>query len=121
MKNCLPVSTPIIQRLSRLNSGEKNSADDQALYRNMAGSLLYLDCCTRHDISFAVSERSWFVSVSDPDQNNMQMVNHLFRHLKVTGKLGLRYSNPKNSGLMSCSNVLWGFVDSESQIGLGSR
>ncbi len=61
MTNCLPVSTPMVQRLSVLNSGEKLCAEDQALYRNM-GSLLYLACWTRADISFAGSELSRFVS-----------------------------------------------------------
>jgi hypothetical protein len=46
MKNYLPVSTPMVQRLSMLNSGEKHSASDQALYQNMVGNLLYLACWT---------------------------------------------------------------------------
>ncbi len=35
MSNCLPVSTPMVQHLSMQDSGEKLSADDQALYRNI--------------------------------------------------------------------------------------
>ena len=111
MTSCLPVSTPMVQRLSMLNSGEKLPTSDQALYRNMVGSLLYLACWTRPDISFAVSELSRFVSA--PGQNHMQAVKHLLRYLKGTSELGLRYSKPKNSGPMDRPNVLWGFVDSD--------
>jgi hypothetical protein len=111
MASCLPVSTPMVQRLSMQNSGEKLSADDQALYRNMVGSLLYLACWTRPDISFAVSELSRFVSA--PGQIHMQAVKHLLRCLKGTSDLSLRYSKPKNSGPMDQTNVLWGFVDSD--------
>jgi hypothetical protein len=111
MANCLPVSTPTVQRLCMQNSGEKLSADDQALYRKMVGSLLYLACWTRPDISFAVSEHSRFVSA--PGQIHMQAIKHLLRYLKGTSELSLRYSKPKNSGPMDRTNVLWGFVDSD--------
>ncbi len=111
MTDCLPVSTPMVQRLSMINSGDKLSAVDQALYRNMVGSLLYLACWTRPDISFAVSELSRFVSA--PGQNHMQAVKHLLRYLKGTSDLGLRYSKPKNCGQVDRPNVLWGFVDSD--------
>ena len=111
MTSCLPVSTPMVQRLSMQNSGEKLSADDQVSYRDMVGSLLYLACWTRPDISFAVSELSRFVSA--PGQIHMQAVKHLLRYLKGTSDLSLRYSKPKNSGPMDRTNVLWGFVDSD--------
>ena len=80
MSNCLPVSTPIVQRLSVQNAGEKLSSDEHAQYRNMVGSLLYLACWSRPDIAFAVSELSRFVSA--PGQNHMQAVKHLLRYLK---------------------------------------
>jgi hypothetical protein len=99
----------MVQRLSAQNSGEKLTADDQALYRNMVGSLLYLAFWSRPDISFAVSELSRFVSA--PGQNHMQAVKHLLRYLKGSNELGLHYSKPKNSGPMDRPNVLWGFVD----------
>jgi hypothetical protein len=93
------------------NSGEKLSADDKVLSRNMVGSLLYLACWTRPDISFAVSELSRFVSA--PGQNHMQAVKHLLRYLKGTNELGPPHSKPKNSVMADRPNVLWGFVDSD--------
>ncbi len=91
MKNCLPVSTSMVQHLSMQSSGEKLSADDQVLYHNMVGSLLSLACWTRPDISFAVSELSRFVSA--PGQIHMQAVKYLLRYLKGISELGLRYSS----------------------------
>ncbi len=93
----LPVSTPMLQRLSVLNRGEKLTAEDHALYRKMVGSLLYLACWSRPDISVAVSELNRFVS-SAPGLNHMQAVKHPLRYLKGTSELGLLYSKPKNSG-----------------------
>ena len=54
--NCLPVSTPMVQCLSVLNSSEKKSAEDQALYCDMVDSLLYpsLACWSRPNISTQV-------------------------------------------------------------------
>ena len=94
----------MVQRLSMLNRGEKLSADDQALYRNMVGSLLCLACWTRPDISFAVLELSRFVSA--PGQNHMQAVKHLLRYIKGASELGVLYSKPKNSGPMDHPDVL---------------
>ncbi len=102
--NCLPVRNPMVHHLSMQNSCDKLSADHQALYCNMVGSLLFLACWICPDISFAISELSRFVSA--PGQNHMQAVKHLLRYLNGTCELGLRYSKPKNSGLMDRQNAL---------------
>ncbi len=41
MTNCIPVSTPMLQRLLAEHGKEKLSVKDHELYRNMVGSLLY--------------------------------------------------------------------------------
>ena len=53
MTDCNPVATPMLQRLSAEHGGEKLPVKDHELYRNMVGSLLYLACWTRPDISCA--------------------------------------------------------------------
>jgi hypothetical protein len=111
MSDCNPVSTPMIQRLSTIDGGEKLSVKDHEMYRNMVGSLLYLACWTRPDISFAVSELSRFVS--SPGHFHMAAVKHLIRYLQGSRELGLTYSKPSNSGPMNQPNILWGFVDSD--------
>jgi hypothetical protein len=111
MSDCIPVSTPIVQRLSVQNAGDKLSVQEHEQYRNMVGSLLYLACWSRPDIAFSVSELSRFIS--SPGQMHMQAVKHLLRYLKGTCDLGLKYSKPTNSGIVDRPNVLWGFVDSD--------
>jgi hypothetical protein len=73
----------------------------------MVGSLLYLSCWTRPDISFAVSELSRFVS--DPGLVHMQAAKRVIRYLKGTKELKLRYSRPEGVKI----NQLWGYVDSD--------
>ncbi len=102
-----PVATPMVQRLSNLERGQSVSKADHETYRVMVGSLLYLSCWTRPDISFAVSELSRFVS--DPGVNHFQAAKRVLRYLKGTRDLGLKYSRPEGGKL----NQLWGYVDSD--------
>jgi hypothetical protein len=111
MTDCNPVSIPMVHRLSSNDGGEKLSVKDHELYRNMVGSLLYLACWTRPDISFAVSELSRFVS--SPGHHHMAAFKHLIRYLKGSRELGLTYSKPSICGPMNQPNILWGFVDSD--------
>jgi hypothetical protein len=102
-----PVATPIVQRLSAVDRGNSVAKADHDLYRVMVGSLLYLSCWTRPDISFAVSELSRFVS--DPGLVHMQAAKRVIRYLKGTKELKLRYSRPEGVKI----NQLWGYVDSD--------
>jgi hypothetical protein len=117
--HCIPVSTPMVHRLSLQDGKAKLSAEEHVQYSNMVGSLLYLACWSRPDIAFAVSELSRFVS--SQAQVHMQAIKHLLRYLKGSSSLGLKYCRPKNSGLMDRPNVLWGFVDSDWAGCPGSR
>jgi len=83
------------------------SASEKASYRVMVGSLLYLACWTRPDISFAVSELSRFVA--DPGQNHMLSTKRVLRYLRGTKDLGLQYTRPTGS----LANRLYGYVDSD--------
>ena len=111
MTDCTEASTPLVHRLSAQDGGAKLSASEHERYRNMVGSLLYLACWSRPDISLAVSELSRFVSC--PGENHMVAVKHLLRYLKGSRELGLKYSKPGNSGPMDRPNQLWVFVDSD--------
>ena len=108
MSDSTPVATPMVKHLSASNSGEILSKDEHELYRIKVGSLLYLACWTRPDISFSVSELSRFVSA--PCQTHSVAVNHLLRYLKGTCNLGLTFSKSSSQGAI---NQLWGFVDSD--------
>ena len=108
MQDSTPVATPIVSRLSQHNAGERLSPADHATYRMVVGSLLYLACWTRPDISFAVSELSRFVSA--PAVAHMKAVKHLLRYLKGTMALGIVYSKTGGGGPI---NVLAPYVDAD--------
>ena len=110
MQECNPEQTPMVSRLTT-DDPKKLDAKEHELYRNMVGSLLYLACWTRPDISFAVSELSRFVS--SPGESHMRAVKHLLRYLRGSREMGLNYSRPSNHGPMDRPNILWGFVDSD--------
>lgn len=63
-------------------------------YREAVGSLLYLAGATRPDISFAVNVLSRHQI--NPTENDWKMVQRVFRYLKGTKTLGLRYLGATN-------------------------
>jgi hypothetical protein len=106
MDKCTPVKTPMEERLSEANRGTTLSKEDQAKYRMIVGSLLYLACWSRPDISFAVSELSRFVSSAGEVQ--MKAAQRVLRYLKGSKELGLQYMKSSDP-----TNILWGYVDSD--------
>ena len=110
MQDSASVPTPMLSRLSAVNSGEKLDSEAHELYRTIVGSLLYLACWSRPDIAFAISDLSRFISalVSAPCQTRMIAAKHLLRYLNGTKKLGLVYSAPTVR-----VNLVWGYVDSD--------
>ena len=80
MDKCTPVKTPMEERLSESNRGHSLAKEDQAKYRMIVGSLLYLACWTRPDISFAVSELSRFVSSAG--DVHLKAAHRVLRYLK---------------------------------------
>ena len=106
MQDSASVPTPMVARLSAVNSGEKLDSKAHELYRAIVGSLLYLACWSRPDIAFAISELSRFVSA--PCHTHMVAAKHLLRYLNGTKQLGLVYSAPSDR-----VNILWGYVDSD--------
>jgi len=107
MGNSHAVGTPMTNRLSMSEKGNELPGEEKAAYRVIVGSLLYLACWTRPDISFAVSELSRFVA--DPGQTHMQAAKRVLRYLRGTKDLGLKYTRPAGNLL----NRLCGYVDSD--------
>jgi hypothetical protein len=77
------------------------------LYQQLIGSLMYISCGTRPDISAAVSQCSQFMS--NPGEAHVTAAKHILRYLKGTPNVGLTYG-----GSPACSaNILYGYVDAD--------
>jgi hypothetical protein len=70
MRDSRQVGTDIVSRLSNTDGGNNLSEEKNAQYPVIVGSLQYLSCWTRPDISFAVSELSHYES--DPEETGMK-------------------------------------------------
>ena len=87
----------------RIDADLKGKSVDQALYRGMIGSLMYLTP-SRPDIMFSVCFLARFQDA--PKESHLTAVKRILRYLKGCLDLGLWY--PKDSGL-----ELMGYSDSD--------
>ena len=62
MEDAKPVNTPVDVNNKLLAASEESELVDQRLYQSAVGSLLYLSCWTRPDVTFAVSSVARFCS-----------------------------------------------------------
>ena len=75
---CNPSSTPYDPSV-KLRKNHKNTRD-QLTYSQIIGSLMYLACATRPDISFVVSKLSRFVA--NPGDDHWHALERVMRYLK---------------------------------------
>ena len=75
---------------------------DPVFYQSMVGSLLYAAIATRPDISQAVGAVSKFNSCA-----HLTAVKRIFRYLKGTINLGLKYERSDDSSLIGFSDADW--------------
>ena len=76
---------------------------DPVFYQSMVGSLLYTAIATRPDISHAVGAVSKFNSC--PTEAHLTAVKRIFRYLKGTINLGLKYERSDDSSLIGFSDA----------------
>ena len=102
MDNLKPYSTPM-STSTKLDKDERGKYVDSKLYRSMIGSLLYL-IANRPDIMFIVCLCARYQSCSK--ESHLLAVKRIFRYLKDTPSLGLRY--PKD-----LSFILHAYLDAD--------
>ncbi|XP_043475030.1 secreted RxLR effector protein 161-like [Leptopilina heterotoma] len=98
----------------RQREEESKIIDEQSLnipYREAVGSLLYLASATRPDIAFTVNVLSRHQI--NPTENEWDMVKRVFKYLKGTKSLGLKYLGRQN-GLLAYSDA--SFADCKSSV-----
>lgn len=94
MEACKPTQTPMVTgvKLSKQiepKTKEEEKDMERIPYRSAVGSLMYLMVCTRPDIASAIGLVSRFLQ--NPGRAHWEAVKRVFRYLKQTQTIGLRY------------------------------
>lgn len=100
-----PVSTPadVNVKLEK-EDGFSNSVDTK-LYQSMVGSLLYAALATRPDIAQAVGAVAKYCA--RPSEAHLTAVKRIFRYLKGTVDLGLKFKSQRNLSPVGYSDADW--------------
>ncbi|XP_031258987.1 secreted RxLR effector protein 161-like [Pistacia vera] len=109
MIDCKPVSTPLANHFMLSKSQcPKTEAEmikmNDVPYASVIGSIMYAMISTRHDLSFAISMLSRFMS--NPGSEHWTALKWVLRYLNSSLSVGLKYS--KRTTMLD----LVGFVDS---------
>ena len=99
------VSTPANLSVKLRKDDDVSKLVDPTLYQSMVGSLLYVAVATRPDISQAVGAVSKYCS--NPNEAHLTAVKRIFRYLKGTIDLGLKYEKSDTATLTGYSDADW--------------
>jgi hypothetical protein len=105
MEDAKPVNTPVDVNNKLLAASEESELVDQRLYQSAVGSLLYLSCWTRPDVTFAVSNVARFCS--KPTKHHWTAVKRIMRYLKGTQNHGLLYHRDGEKTIECYSDADW--------------
>ena len=106
MNNCFVSKSPCDSTFRTVNDTDSKELDDDTLYREIVGSLIYLMVATRPDLSYIVSKLSQYMSC--PKVCHLNAAKRVLRYLKGTKQLGLRYYKDTQEPI-----TLVGFSDSD--------
>ena len=99
------VSTPADCNVKLVNNDHVSKPTEQVEYQSMVGSLLYVAMGTRPDIAQAVGAVSKFCS--NPTEAHKTAVKRIFRYLKKTINLALKYCKDEKQ-VTGFSDADWG-------------
>ena len=99
------VSTPTDCNVKLVKNDHVSKPTDQVEYQSMVGSLLYVAKGTRPDIAQAVGAVSKFCS--NPTEAHKTAVKRIFRYLKKTRNLALKYCKDEKA-VTGFSDADWG-------------
>ncbi|MBW0488890.1 hypothetical protein O181_028605 [Austropuccinia psidii MF-1] len=103
MKNCKPVSTPMVPN-SRLQEATDNEREEFKVlninYRQAVGKISYLQVATRGDLDFVTSQLSQYLE--KPGIKHWLAFKHLLRYLQGTKQLALRLGGNSLSFSIFC-------------------
>jgi hypothetical protein len=90
MFECKTVNTPMVTEPKGEEKEKEKRKFDTTMYQSAIGSLIYLSIATRPDIAYAVNQAAQ--AMQSPDEDDWKKVKRIFRYLKGTKTLKLKYS-----------------------------
>jgi reverse transcriptase-like protein len=108
MENCSPKVTPMLRnlKLDPIHVGNNLLPEEITRYQSAVGGIMFLTTQTRPDIAFVTSVLSRFLT--KPQEAHQKALQHLFRYLRGTTNLGIKYTQGTSTKLS-----LQGFTDSD--------
>ena len=97
LSDAKPATTPADINVKLRRDDKVSRPVDPAVYQSMVGSLLYVATATRPDIAHAVGVVSKFNA--KPSEVHLTAVKRIFRYLKGTSDLALKYKRTDNTVL----------------------
>lgn len=88
MTDCAPAPTPLVKHLHKRKDGDNSEPCDKLKYQRAVGCILYLTCCTRPELAFAISHLAQFCA--DPSVTHWNALKRVFRYLKGHPDAGLQ-------------------------------
>ena len=105
MNNCKPVTTPMEASLKLPEAADCTGEALNVPYRSAVGSLMYIMLGTRPDLSYAVGRVSRYLE--KPEKLHWAAVKRIFRYLKGTADVGLRFQREISPTLTGFSDADW--------------
>lgn len=103
MEQCKPVCTPAVAE--RLEADAEGELCDATLYRTIVGKLLWLQSCTRPDLSFAVHQLCRYSCA--PRASHLRAAKRVLRFLAGTSWCAIRYRQGVNVAIEGWSDSDW--------------
>ena len=101
MMDSKEVKTPVVKEVEY----EDEAFEDIDLYQQCVGSLIYLNTCTRPDLSFAVSVLAR--KMSNPLKRDWTAAKRVLRYIRGTSSLGVKYSSDGKQSLIGYADADW--------------
>ena len=104
MSNCFPQNTPCVSNIFHLLKEHRydRPMSDPTLFRELVGSLLYLQQVSRPDISFIVNIIGR--QMSSPNQFHWELGKHVLKYLQGTKSFSLNYRKTNKMQLTGLSD-----------------
>ncbi|GJR51450.1 retrovirus-related pol polyprotein from transposon TNT 1-94 [Tanacetum coccineum] len=101
METSYPVDTPMVEK-SKLDADPQGKEVDPTCYPGMIGSFMYLTV-SRPDLQFVVCMCAWYQAKST--KKHLHAVKQIFRYLRGTVNMGLRYSKDSYIAVTAFANA----------------